>query len=90
MCKIVGFWHTSRKCASDPQRPLLEEDRKSVFGESGLHLRPTAKGAFIYSSGSALSSQIVEIFRRKLELGRKHIILQVIDRSRAGDWQHDR
>ena len=39
---------------------------------------------------SAPSSQIVEVFRRKLEGGRKHIILQVIDGSSAWDRQHDR
>jgi hypothetical protein len=51
----------------------------------------TADGALIHSSGlNELSSQIVEIFRRKLELGRKHIILQMIDGSCAGNWQHNR
>ena len=41
-------------------------------------------------SKRAPSSQIVEVFRRKLEGGRKHIILQVIDGSCAWDRQHDR
>ena len=41
-------------------------------------------------SKRAPSSQIVEVFRRKLEGGRKHIILQVIDGSSAWDRQHDR
>jgi hypothetical protein len=39
---------------------------------------------------SAPSFQIVEVFRCKREGGRKHVILQVIDGSRAGDRQHDR
>ena len=41
-------------------------------------------------SGSVPSFQILEVFRRKLEGGRKHIILQVIDGSSAWDWQHNR
>jgi len=35
-------------------------------------------------------SQIVEVFRRKPEGGREHIVLQVIDGSSAGYWQHNR
>ena len=57
----------------------------------------TAPGASDWKACLALQghlrarlSQIVQIFRPKLESGRKNIFLQVVDGSSAGDGQHDR
>jgi len=63
-----------------------------LLGEKQTPGQPTKNGAHDSERTARLapSSQIVEVFRRKLEAGRQHIILQVIDGSSAGYWQHNR
>ena len=83
--------------------PAIKPSRRQVHQTDSLS-RPASFGSYsCWNKGTDLesrieacdlrswyfSSQIVEVFRRELEGGRKHIVLQVIDGFGAGDWQHN-